>query len=176
MAGCSSGPAPEAPPASPPMAPLLPPRPGSLPLDTVDPCALLSPAQVAQLGTAPPKKTEATNQPGRYHCTWSNLPAEPEDSWIASTELDHGAEYFLNSRTRITAVAGFPAVEAYSGLGRPDDNCMLLVDVAPGQSLKASYIVSEASHPGITHQYACQQATRVAEMMVSNLRTLVGNR
>lgn len=153
----------------------LPPRPAVLSLANLDPCALLTAGQVDQLGTAAGRHVPSDDRPDGYHCKWTNFPAEPENNWWTRVE-DRGAEQFVNTQTQVVQVNGFPAVQTYSGLGGPEDNCILLLDLAPGQSLRVSYIASAESHPGINHQIACQQAARAAEMMVSNLRPPTGGR
>jgi hypothetical protein len=50
----------------------------------------------------------------------------------------------------------------------------VLVDAAPKQTMYVLYTNLDGDYPGISHQVACQQADRVAEMAVGNLRRLHG--
>jgi hypothetical protein len=43
-----------------------------------------------------------------------------------------------------------------------------------GQNMIVSYSNDFGDYPGINHQVACQQAAKVAVLMVGNLRRLVG--
>jgi len=74
---------------------------------------------------------------------------------------------------QIVQVAGFPGVQTASDLQDPSKQCVLMLDVAPGQTLQATYQNSHGDYPGINHQVACQLASKAAELMVANLRNLV---
>jgi hypothetical protein len=186
LAGCSSspatssgpGPSPspaEGPsPATPSPSP-LPPRPLALRLDGIDPCTLLTPKQGRQFSSVPSRRVADDQEPGIYDCIWSTFPTNPVSNWTASSVLDHGADYYLGSVTgaQIVQVDGFAAVQTSSNLADPERQCLLYVDVAPGQALDVQYINPNGDYPGISHQVACQQATKAAELMVANLRNLV---
>ncbi|MDT7585481.1 MAG: hypothetical protein QOE32_3031 [Pseudonocardiales bacterium] len=173
--GNSSAPTSPQPTPTAPSTSALPPRPAALHLDEVDPCALLTAAQVNQLGTATGRSSANDDGPGSRACIWSNFPKRPDNDWSANTILEHGADYYLASTTasEIVQVAGFPAVQTSSDFQDPNKQCVLLIDVAPGQTLQATYQNSHGDRPGISHQVACQQATKAAELMVANLRNLV---
>jgi hypothetical protein len=47
-----------------------------------------------------------------------------------------------------------------------------LVDVAPGQSLSATYSDITEEQTGLTREAACDKAQRLAEAMVTTLRAL----
>jgi len=70
--------------------------------------------------------------------------------------------------------AGVPAAEVSGGAAHPDPklNCVLVADVAPGQSLGVQYANYAATTPGSTTKVACQLDRTAAELIVSNLRTL----
>jgi hypothetical protein len=185
LAGCSSGSSKSGYSSTPPTQPsttseapstsLLPPRPAVLRLDGVDPCALLTPAQVRQFKTEPGKPAVNNDGLGSRECLWHGEAVKPDSIWNARAILTQGADYYLDSVTgsQISEVAGFPAVQTSSNIGDPATQCLLFVDVAPGQSLEVQYGNLAGDYPGISHQVACQQATKAAELMVANLRNLV---
>jgi hypothetical protein len=152
----------------------MPTRPAVLRLDRVDPCALLSPVQASQLGTGPGTRSAIYGEPGTFDCIWSRFPAAPNDSWVGRAILDHGADHYLSSSAQIIRIGGFSGVQTASGLGEPDDNCQLYLDVAPGQALEVQYDNLSRDHPGMDHQLACELASRAAEQMLANLRTASG--
>jgi hypothetical protein len=147
----------------------------ALRLDGVDLCALLLPKQSSQLKTDRGSQVADDLQPGKHDCIWTNFPAKPVSNWTAHAVLDHGADYYLGSVTgaQIVQVDRFAAVQTSSNLADPERQCLLYVDVAPGQALDVQYINPNGDYPGISHQVACQQATKAAELMVANLRNLV---
>jgi Protein of unknown function (DUF3558) len=153
----------------------LPPRPLALQLDGIDPCSLLTPKQGRQFTSVPSRRVADDQEPGTYDCIWSTFPTNPVSNWTASAVLDHGAEYYLGSVTsaQIVQVDGFAAVQTSSNLTDPEKQCLLYVDVAPGQALDVQYINSNGDYPGINHQVACRLASKAAELMVANLRNLV---
>jgi hypothetical protein len=146
-----------------------------LQIDGIDPCTLLTPEQARQFTPDPGRRVAIDQEPGRYDCIWSTFPAKPVNNWSARAVLDHGAEYYLGSVTgaQIVQVDGFATVQTSSNLADPEKQCLLYVDVAPGQALDVQYINPNGDYPGINHQVACQLATKAAELMVANLRNLV---
>jgi hypothetical protein len=113
---------------------------------------------------------------GSRDCTWDNDGGPPENGWVIRFDLQHDASYYLGSTTgaQVAQVAGFPAVQSSSAFVDPKIECILVVDVAPGENLQASYQNLRGDYPGINHQVACQLADQVAEMAVKNLRRLAG--
>jgi hypothetical protein len=177
VAGCSgpSTPAPQTPPSTPPTASAaaLPPRPVELPLNTVDPCTLLTPTQRAKLGLSAGIGDTNTDELGSPACLWNTTTRHPDDSWIAKTITNRSADYALGSTTPATVVtiAGLPAVQTATAYGNPNHECLLFIDVAQGQSLQVEYLNQRGDHPGITHEIACQLATIAATDMITTLRT-----
>jgi hypothetical protein len=152
----------------------FPSRPSELRLNGVDPCALLTSAQQGQLGVGQLYlSAEAFDVDGK-DCGWGNTHG-PRETYRASTDLRRGAEYALGSATgtQVVQVDGFGAVASTGGSADPAVNCVLLIDVAPGQSLWASYDDSNHDKPGLTHEIACQKAMSAARMMLAKLRALV---
>lgn len=175
LTGCSgNGPA-VSQPASSTLA--LPPRPAVLALDGIDACALLTETQRRELGVKLGKRGDNIEDPHSPACDWSNFPNVPDNGWVARIITRYGADHALGSQTgvQVVTVDGFPTVQTSSPeAGDPKENCLLFIDVAPGQTLETSYQNGTGDYPGITHEVACQQATKAAELMVDTLRTLKG--
>lgn len=173
LAGCAGGTTAPAPSATPPptVSP-LPPRPAALKLDGVNPCELLSETQRSQLGLNPgefKREDVSTHYP---LCQWSSFPRQPDVGYLARLQLTQGAEIALDSSTghKIVPVGGFTAVQTSAGGQDPDRHCILLVDVAPGQSLWAQFDNILNDYPGLTHEMSCQFARTFGEDLVRNLR------
>ena len=179
VAGCGVGSPPAVPPsvapAVPPAArPPFPPRPTELKLDAVDPCSLLTAAQQAQLEVKQVGREDNSDELGSAACQWDNNGGKPDNGWVARLIVKRGADYALTSSTgtQVVQVDGFSAVQTTSPYGDPKTHCILLVDVAQGESLWAEYDNIAGDYPGINHQVACQLTQRAAEFMVQNLRVL----
>ncbi|HEY0575761.1 MAG TPA: DUF3558 domain-containing protein [Pseudonocardia sp.] len=176
VAGCGGSPAPRrsAPSMSQaPVSPALPPRPVELRLDGIDPCSLLTAAQRSQLGVnqgQPGHGSESSPLKGAS-CVWSNLPASPDNAWSGRLVLGQGADYALGLEP-LRTVNGFAATTTGSAGSDPTFYCGMLVDVAPGQSLLASYDNGAKDYPGMNHQLACDKAQQLASDMLSTLRSI----
>jgi hypothetical protein len=173
-APATTAPLPSSAPATP--KPTLPVRPMSLPLTNANPCDLLTPAQRGQLKISNWLAGVNNDGQGSRDCTWDNDGGPPENGWVIRFDLQHDASYYLGSTTgaQVAQVGGFPAVQSSSAFVDPKIECILVVDVAPGENLQASYQNLRGDYPGINHQVACQLADQVAEMAVKNLRRLAG--
>lgn len=152
----------------------LPARPTELRLDGVDPCALLTPAQLRQLGVGTGQRGENTDELGSVDCLWRNFPKEPDIGYLARLIVKRGADYALDSTepTQVVTIDGFSAVQTTSPQADPKDHCVLLVDVARGESLWVQWRTLSTNYPGMTHERACQQARDAGRLMVENLRGL----
>ena len=174
LAACGGHTAAPAPNAEPVPAPRLPPRPAALQLDHVDPCALLSETERGQLGLNPGQfKYEDAST--RYPlCRWDNFPHQPNDGYLARLQLNQGAEFALDSATghEIVQVDRFAAVQTTAGGLDPRRHCILLVDVALGQSLWVQFSTygTNGRNAGLTHEMSCQFARAFGENLVRNLR------
>jgi hypothetical protein len=73
---------------------------------------------------------------------------------------------------QVVQLDGFGAVQTAAPYVDAALNCVLVVDVAQGQSLGVQYTNFAGDYPGINHDVACQLDRRAAELMVRNLRTL----
>jgi hypothetical protein len=177
VSGCGSSPTAASTAPSPsvaaPRSP-FPSRPAELRLNEVDPCTLLTTAQQGQLGVEQLSLSAEVFDVDGKDCGWGNTHG-PREGYGASTDLRRGADYALASSTgtQVVQVDGYGAVATTGGTADPAVNCVLLIDVAAGQSLWAAYDDSNHDKPGLTHEIACQKAMTAARMMLGNLRTLV---
>jgi hypothetical protein len=179
LAGCGSGGSTAAPsgttaPAAPPPSSSLSPRSAELKLDGVDPCALLTAAQQGQLGVEQVGQANNSDELGSAACQWGNNGAKPDNRWLARLIVKRGADYALGSTTgvQVVQIGGFSAVQTAAPYQDPNTNCVLVVDVAQGQSLGVQYGNAAGDYPGINHDVACQLDRKAAELMVQNLRAL----
>ncbi|HWN33237.1 MAG TPA: DUF3558 family protein, partial [Pseudonocardia sp.] len=149
------------------------PRPVELRLDGVNPCDLLSGIQRHQLDVNPGSSNgEDYGGPLKGPvCVWANLPRHPDNSYGGGAILNQGAEYALGLEP-LRTVDGFAATTTGSVGTDPTYYCGLLVDVAPGQALSASYGNDSHDYPGMNHQLACDKAQQLASEMLSTLRSI----
>jgi hypothetical protein len=152
----------------------LPPRPIALPLNGVEPCALLAGPGAAQLGIGPGSPHGSTSTGDAAQCQWSTLSAQPGNHWMARVLLHQGADttFVSPSATPLTPVDGFTAVQV-RWPSNPARECALYVDVAPQQSLLVTYSTDSAVGPGPAPTAPCEEAQHAAAVMVQRLRTLV---
>jgi len=148
-------------------------RPAELKLDAVDPCALLTRAQEIQLGVPAGRRYDNSDEFGSTACQWANH-AKPDNRWLVRLIVKRGADYALGSTTgmQVVQIGGFSAVQTAAPYQDPNTNCVLVVDVAQGQSLGVQYGNAAGDYPGINHDVSCQLDRRAAELMVQNLRAL----
>jgi hypothetical protein len=153
----------------------LPPRPTELRLDNVNPCALLSDADRGQLKINQGKFSHDEDSTHYAVCQWSNFPTDlgvPDMSYLARLQLHQDADYALGSTTghQLVQLDGFTAVQTTSDGQDPATHCILLVDVAPGQSLWVQFNNGYGDYEGLTHEQSCQFAQAFGEDLMQNLR------
>jgi Protein of unknown function (DUF3558) len=143
-------------------------------MDRVDPCALLNAAQQGELGIEHSQRDDNSDELGSAACLWDNNGGNPDNSWVARLIVKRGADYALasTSAVQVVGIGGFPAVQTAAPYQNPNTNCVLVVDVAQGQSLGVQYGNAAGDYPGINHDVACQLDRKAAELMVQNLRAL----
>jgi hypothetical protein len=180
IAGCAPAQPPPAalspPPSAAPTSSPFPPRPAELRLDGIDPCALLTSAEQTKLDVQFTGKVDDADQFHSLVCRWANLGGgTPDNAWIARAIVKQGADYALRSAApaQVVQVGGFSAVQTSSPYFDAKTQCILAIDVAQGESLRVQYNNLQGDYPGITHEVACQQASKAAELMLQNLRGLV---
>lgn len=164
-------PPPEPVPLPPARSPQLPPRPHELPLDSVDPCAVLTPAQRAQLGfDRGPTPGSEEGFGDAATCSFRNSRANVATR-LALVTIE-GVEVWTSDTAQVdatpTVIAGFPALVIRTpGL---DLACNVAVDVAEGQHIDVLYR-DDGSEPPPPLDQLCAGATRVAEAVVTSLDT-----
>lgn len=170
-AGCGS---PAPPPATPPppARPALPPRPIELRLDDVNPCSLLTNDQKRQFNIASGSPVVQSSGPNQGpSCLWRAFGFHPDNGWTSGAVLNHGADQALGAE-RPRSVDGFAATTTTAPGSDPDYFCGVMVDVAPGQALHATYSNESHDVPGMNRKMACDNAMRLAGAMLSTLRTM----
>lgn len=164
---------PSAPTAAAPTSSPFPPRPSELRLNGLNPCVLLTSAQERKLGVVATAPVQQPGGPGTTSCNWFSDEG-PSNGWTAQTDVSKGAPATLDSSvpTQIVQVDGFSAIQGATPVGHPEGYCALFIDVAQSQYLAVAYDTDNNEIPGMNHQVACQQATKVATFMIQNLRAL----
>lgn len=151
----------------------LPPRPTELRLDGVDPCALLTGQQVSALGVSAGVREQNTDELGSADCQWRNSAEEPVVfGYLARLIVKRGADYALDNSTgaQVVTLNGFSAVQTTSPHVNPKEHCLLLIDVAQGESLWVQWMTLPPDYPGLNHEMACQKAQDAGRIMLTNLR------
>lgn len=175
LAGCAEPPPePSRPPAAvdtpptEPAAPALPPRPADVPIDTLDPCDALTTRQLRELDVTDPVFTDDTDGRGA-RCRWDRAD-EPVEAYVIARVTTVGAESSLtNPRgAGIISIAGYPAVETQGETAPRNSNCIVIVDVAPGQALLVQYDFTGVSLP-MTRPLACEKARAAAELAMETV-------
>lgn len=158
------------PPTTTPATSTLPPRPGSLPLNGVDPCTILTSSQRADLSldTTPTPytdeefdKAKACGIRGRDSGTEARL----------ALVLDMGVDVWLSDEAQVQTapvrVDGWPALVVRTpGL---DDACNVEVDTGQDQFLDVLFR-DGGNTPPIPQNTLCLGAQRVAEAAVTSLK------
>ena len=106
-------------------------------------------------------------------CLWTNTAERPDNEYAGSAVLNHGAEYALGNEP-LRMVDGFAATTTTSLGSDPNFYCGLLVDVAPGRALYATYDNPRKDSPGMNRQTACGNAQKLAGAMLTTLRAQQG--
>lgn len=171
VAACSAGPANSATaPSSPAATVALSPPPQQLPLTGVDPCALLSAPQQAQLGLAAGAALPADAVFGDPQCSFRLL-ADPASFVEVQTISSRGVGYWLEPTLAVTVapvtVDGFPALNI-TGSGTGDSQCSTAISVADGQMLVVDFGLQPS---GTTTAQACARTERVGAAALTTLRT-----
>ncbi|HEX5496504.1 MAG TPA: DUF3558 domain-containing protein [Mycobacteriales bacterium] len=150
--------------------PTLPPRPGDLLLDGVDPCTILTSSQRADLSldSTPAPYTDAEFDKAKA-CSIRG----PDSGTVArlALVLDMGVDVWLSDeaqvRTEPVRVAGWPALVVRTpGL---DDACDVEVDTSQTQFLDVLFR-DGGNTPPIPQNTLCLGAQRVAEAAVTSLK------
>lgn len=157
----------------PQQGPQLPPRPRELPLRGIDPCTLLTDAQLDQLQvTSEPRPAPASN--GGSECSLDADLAEPYYSYGIETITNvdvtawlSGNKHKTSMRAEPTTVADFPALTTFRAESTPTD-CDTLVGVAHGQTLRVQmYLVSADA---FSTRQLCDMSKQAATLAVQSLQ------
>ncbi|WP_433265404.1 DUF3558 domain-containing protein [Actinosynnema sp. CS-041913] len=148
---------------------VLPPRPKDIPLDQVDPCAVLDAEQRAQLSldNPPSAYVEASFGNAKACTIRSNISGNVVRLALVTVE---GIGVWLSENAQVdarpTTVAGFPGLTVRTpGL---DDVCTVEVDVAEGQFLDVMFR-DGGNKTKVKQDILCQAAQRTAEAAVAGL-------
>lgn len=139
-------------------------------MDGVDPCSdVLTTAQQAQLGINRGPQSFGADRRGSPGCSYRHGYTEPfYDYWFAPVTAEGAEAWVISNRVvdkRVVEVAGFGAVE-HTLLGEPDSDCVVSVDVAPGQSLDVAFAASSSN---FTSEQMCERARVAAEAAIATL-------
>jgi hypothetical protein len=155
----------------------IPPRPRELKLDGLDPCALFTDAQLAQLKMDKKRSrvSDSANYKGMRDCALEQLRA-PFDTYSALAATNEGIGPWLtgkrNVEAKLSSVAGFAAANFWFR-GAHDHNtadCSTAVDVAEGQQLMVT--ADNDAKQTYTLEQLCQRADQAAGLAIQTLQTL----
>jgi hypothetical protein len=130
---------------------------------------LLTDAQRAKLGVNP-GDLDSSGAGAWVHrasyCGWSNGLKHPSDEYTGGLADNVGAEYSLGLEP-LRSVQGFAATTAGSTGTDPRWYCGIMVDVAPGKALYATYDNFDKDNPAMNHVLACDKAQQLADAMLT---------
>jgi Protein of unknown function (DUF3558) len=177
LAGCGPAAQPSQPPtptsstAEP--AKTLPSRPREVRLNGIDPCTLITPKLRAELGELNDhfSHEKAFDSLASSNCAITNVPHDP--GYVLSLRLvtAQGADFYLASpKITVTSVNGFGSLDQ-PGLNDLAENrsCLVIVDVAQGQSLWVGFNGSNDTPPPGGYQAMCSKAHIAAESIMQQL-------
>jgi hypothetical protein len=150
----------------------MPERPKELPVSSVDPCKLLTEAQMKQIDTlaSRPESLKLVDGADSPSCHYSNT---GRFTYTIGTVTHKGVDYWLagggNLTTSVTKVADFGAVKIELAGGSGFD-CSYAVDVADGQQLMVSYIPKTTDEKD--QAVLCGKAEKAAGLALATLKTL----
>jgi hypothetical protein len=150
--------------------PVLPPRPGTLRLDGVDPCTILTASQRASLSLdATPVPYTDTEFDRAKACGIRGVQSGTETR--LALVLDMGVDVWLSDEAQVQAqpvtVSGYPALVVRTpGL---DDACDVEVDTGQDQFLDVLFR-DGGNTPPLPQDTLCLGAQRVAEAAVTSLK------
>lgn len=154
----------------------LPPRPRDIDVRGIDPCALLTEQQRAELALETPPRYDTTEVSLLFEgptTECGSLAFDPR-SFAVSVELTFDGLGIaaltgrpVSDELTVLELAGFPAV-----LARPEDQlfCQVVVDLAPGSSLSLQF--REGGRRTIPQDDLCEGVLQVAEKAMSTLVSL----
>jgi hypothetical protein len=150
----------------------LPSRPAELPLQSADPCALLTSAQLDELKINSKPRAVAAAPDGRTCAFDADLvpPFHTYQVRAVPTDLEAwvtGSRRKNSMTTEPKPVGGFPALTNYRAAGSPAD-CETLVGVAQGQTLAVqAFAVTSGA---FTQPQLCDLSARAAQLALTTLQ------
>ncbi|NGY58432.1 DUF3558 domain-containing protein [Lentzea sp. NEAU-D13] len=178
LAGCTAAPeqssltTPPPPPPSPTTTPShmdFPQRPREVPLDAVDPCAVLSPDQRTSLSLDNPPSAYVESSFGNAKACTIRSTTSGNVARLALV-LVSGADVWLSENAQVdytvSAIEGFTAITVRT----PDvhDVCNVEIDVAEGQFLDVMFR-DGGNSTAVQQDHLCLGAQRVAEAAMASL-------
>lgn len=156
----------------------LPPRPRDIDIRDVDPCALLTESQRAELGLDAEPAYDVQVSPlfegPEPACTIGGSDPREVAVGVALPYDGLGVDAFAASRVRAEVtpidVQGMPAV-----LARPSEAlmlCSVVIDLAPGQALNVQYR-DGGGRPPVPQDELCAGAATVADAALGTLLSLI---
>jgi hypothetical protein len=108
-------------------------------------------------------------------CDWVHSPTEPIESYSINVNTRGGVELaFSQPQLKVVTVAGFGAVETPGVLSSGERDCIVTIDVAPGQAVQVNYFYNGTTVL-MNHEIACQKARGAAEMAMQTIQAKIGN-
>jgi hypothetical protein len=155
----------------------VPPRPKMLALNNVEPCALFTTAQLAQIKIDRKRMgtSASENYKGMKECALDEN-AAPFDHYSVLAVTNEGIGSWLtgkrNVEAKLSSVAGYAAATYWfrGANGHNTDGCSTSIDVADGQQLAVD-ADNDGKH-SYTLEQLCQRAEQVAGIAVQTLQTL----
>ncbi|MCR3746805.1 DUF3558 domain-containing protein [Lentzea californiensis] len=150
----------------------LPERPTSLAVSSVDPCKLLTEAQMKQVDTIStrPVNLELVDGAESPSCHYSN---EGRFTYTVGMVTHKGVDYWFQGGGNVTvnvikiADYGAAKIELSGGSGF---DCSIAIDVADGQQLMVSYIPKTTDEKD--QAVLCGKAEKAAGLALATLKTL----
>jgi hypothetical protein len=148
----------------------FPPRPREVRLNGVDPCTLVTPQLRSEMYDLADDGTHENMHDALISSNCSLLTyGDPTYFFGIRLVTNEGADHDLSSpKTQVINVNGFGALDQ-PGLNdlNGNESCLVIVDVAPGQSLWVSFGTLDDPPPG--YQKMCNKANVAAESVMQQL-------
>lgn len=156
----------------------VPPRPSSIALNDVDPCKLLTDAQLTELkvNRVRPTTSDSETYRGMKGCAFEASRAEPFFDYTALLVTTEGIAPWLSGERNVDAkastVAGFPAATFhFAGASGTDSfECVTAVDVADGQHLQIEFELG--TQDAFDQDQMCQMSEHAAGLAMATLQSL----
>jgi hypothetical protein len=151
----------------------IPPRPKEIKLDGLDPCRIMTKAQLDQIKIE--RQRNQTIADGRWkgvtHCAMDGGDGKKFWDYDLNLVTVEGIEPYANGKRNVDAklvsVGGFAAVD-YKGIGTTNVDCTTAVDVASGQQLVMNF---KPDRNMFTQDQMCQKSEQAAGLALQALQT-----